>query len=140
MKLYKHVFCLLSLTMFCLPLACEKGKSHLEIANGLVRENKFDEALSEYSKAIDANADMATAYYGRGVVYFELGKLDEAAIDFRKAIDIKPNYLEAHKKLAETFVKIGAPDDEFQKRYKAIDSDPDNPLTYVDLGAFFAQT
>ena len=116
MKLYKYALFLLSLALFCSPFACDKGKNHSEIADGLVKENKLDEALAEYTKAIEANVNLAEAYYGRGVVYFRQDKLEEAAIDFRKVIDIKPNYIEAHKKLAETFVKIGAPDDEFQRR------------------------
>ena len=105
----------MSTAIFCLPLACEKGKDHIEIANSLVKENKLDKALTEYTKAIETNVNLSEAYYGRGSVYLGQEKLEEAAIDFRKAIDINPKYIDAHKKLAETFTKIGAPDDEFQK-------------------------
>src|SRR3972149_5951345 len=134
MKLYKYALFLMSLFIFCLPIACQKGKDHIEIANSLARENKFEEALVEYTKAIETNVNLSEAYYGRGSVYLGQERLEEAAKDFRKAIDIYPKYIYAHRKLAETFTKIGAPDDEFQKRYKAIENDPDNPLNYVDLG------
>src|SRR4030065_2319468 len=136
MKLYKYALFLMSTAIFCLPVACEKGRNHGEIADGLAKENKLEEALAEYTKAIETNANLSEAYYGRGGVYLEQEKLEEAATDFRKAIDINPKYIDAHKKLAETFTKIGAPDDEFQKRFKAIENDPDNPLSYVDLGVF----
>ena len=120
MKICKHVFFLLLMTSFCMQSGCEKGKKHIEIAGDLVRAEKLDEALVEYTKAIEADANHADAYYGRGDIYLRQGKLEDAAIDFRKAIDINPSYIDAHRKLAETFIKIGAPDDEFQKRFKAI--------------------
>jgi len=131
---------LMSLAIFCLPLACEKGRNHVEIADGLAKENKLEEALAEYTKAIETNVNLSEAYYGRGSVYLGQEKLEEAVTDFRKAIDINPKYIDAHRKLAETFTKIGAPDDEFQKRYKAIENDPENPLNYVDLGVFLHKT
>src|SRR3989338_3439594 len=105
MRLYKYALFLMSAVIFCLPLACEKGKEHIEIANSLVKEKKLDEALVEYSKAIETNANLSEAYYGRGGVYLEQEKLEEAATDFRKAIDTNPKYIDAHKKLAETFTK-----------------------------------
>src|SRR3972149_2464641 len=113
MKLYKYAFFLMSTAIFCLPIACQKGKDHIEIANSLARENKLEEALAEYTKAIETDVNLSEAYYGRGSVYLGQEKLEGAATDFRKAIDINPKYIDAHRKLAETFTKIGSPDDEF---------------------------
>ena len=109
--------------MVCISLACGKREKHIELANTLAKENKLEEALSEYTKAIESDKASEIAYYGRGDVYFKLGKLEEAAKDFRNAIDIKPGFIEAHKKLAETFNKIGAPPDEYTKRVLAIEND-----------------
>src|SRR3989304_9004777 len=105
MKLYKYAFFFMSTAIFCLPLACEKGRTHVEIADGLAKENKLEEALAEYTKAIETNVNLSEAYYGRGGVYLEQEKLEEAVTDFRKAIDINPKYIDAHKKLAEKFTK-----------------------------------
>ncbi|WP_169704296.1 tetratricopeptide repeat protein [Candidatus Kuenenia stuttgartiensis] len=120
MKL-KFFYLLLLLSMVCISFACGKREKHIERANTLAKENKLEEALSEYTKAIESDKSSEIAYYGRGDVYFKLGKLEDAAKDFRSAIDIKPGFIEAHKKLAETFDKIGAPPDEFQKRIIAIE-------------------
>ena len=38
MKLYKYALFLMSTDYFCIPLAYEKGRNHVEIADGLVRE------------------------------------------------------------------------------------------------------
>ena len=137
MKMYRYASFIMLFAIFCIQIACGKVKKHIEIADALVKEEKLDEALSEYTKAIEADVNLAEAYYGRGSVYLKQERLEEAATDFRKAIDINPNYIDAHKKLAETFIKIGAPDDEFQKRFKAIQNDPDNALVYVELGVFY---
>ena len=69
MKLYKYALFLMSLSIFCLPISCQKGKDHIEIANSLVKENKLDKALAEYTKAIETNVNLSEAYYGRGIVY-----------------------------------------------------------------------
>src|SRR3989337_2619521 len=103
MKLYKYAFSLILLAGFFFTLACAEGKNHLEIADSLAKENKLEEALAEYTKAIETNVNLSEAYYGRGSVYLEQEKLEEAVADFRKAIDINPKYIDAHKKLAETF-------------------------------------
>ena len=65
MKLYKYAFFFMSTAIFCLPLACEKGRNHVEIADGLAKENKLEEALAEYTKAIETNVNLSEAYYGR---------------------------------------------------------------------------
>ena len=120
MEIYKKAWILIFLAVFSVPIACERAKNHLEIAQGLMNEEKPDDAFNEYTKAINDNVNFAEAYYGRGCIYLSREKLEEAVSDFRKAIDIKPSYIDAHKKLAETFTKIGAPDDEFQKRLRRL--------------------
>ncbi|MDR4507354.1 MAG: tetratricopeptide repeat protein [Candidatus Brocadiaceae bacterium] len=136
METSRYSYCFFLALLLALPLACGKTESHLETAKVLTREKSFDEALVEYSKAIESDKESAEAYYGRGMVYFEQEKLEEAARDFRKAIDIKTDFLDAHKMLAKTFTEIGAPPDQFTQRLIRIQEEPDNAMSYVDMGVF----
>ncbi|MEI6687473.1 MAG: tetratricopeptide repeat protein, partial [Planctomycetota bacterium] len=46
---------------------------------------KYPEAIADYTKAIELNPNLATAYYNRGIVLKSLGKTEAAIADFTKA-------------------------------------------------------
>ncbi|MEI6687187.1 MAG: tetratricopeptide repeat protein, partial [Planctomycetota bacterium] len=52
---------------------------------------KYPEAIADYTKAIELNPNLATAYYNRGIVLKSLGKTEAAIADFTKARDLKIN-------------------------------------------------
>ena len=61
---------------------------------GLVLNDKgrYDEAIAEYTKAIEINPNYSTAYTNRGNVYFNhLMEYDLAIADYSKAIELDPN-------------------------------------------------
>lgn len=45
---------------------------------------QYQPAIKDFSMAIQLNPQSASAYYGRGLAYQELGKMDEAQADFAK--------------------------------------------------------
>ena len=57
---------------------------------------KYDEAIADFSKAIELNPDFMGTYYNRGSVYIKLGKYAEACADFTKFIEINPDYADAY--------------------------------------------
>jgi len=52
---------------------------------------KYDLALSDYSKAIDINPNYAVAYLGRGLLYLLQQKYELALADWNKAIELNRN-------------------------------------------------
>ncbi|WP_044034478.1 tetratricopeptide repeat protein, partial [Microcystis aeruginosa] len=59
-------------------------------------QQKYDLALSDYSKAIELNPNFAEAYNNRGVLYSYQQKYELALADFNKAIEINPNSADAY--------------------------------------------
>ncbi len=57
----------------------ERGALHFE-------QQQYDEAVEEYSKAIDANPDFTDAYLGRCEAYRLLGENEKALVDCEKAL------------------------------------------------------
>ena len=52
------------------------------------KEGKYDQAITNYTKAIEINPRLAQAYTNRGAVYLSTGKTEPACDDFRKACEL----------------------------------------------------
>lgn len=72
---------------------CRKGAR-------LTIRGEYEEALTYFQKAADANPDDPTAWYGLGSCYVGLDQPDEAAEAFRRPVTDNPNSAEAHFILA----------------------------------------
>jgi len=59
----------------------------------------FDEAIIEYTRAIEADASFYVAYYNRGQVHYRMGRFEEARLDFKKTLELNPSFQEAEKAL-----------------------------------------
>src|SRR2546429_252848 len=57
--------------------------------------NHLDDALKDYSKAIQLDTEYAKAFYNRGGLYDVLGKFPEALEDYNHAIKLDPEYVNA---------------------------------------------
>ena len=62
----------------------------------LYKESKFEEAIAEFSRAIEINPKYANAYMRRGICYHDTKKYDLAVADYDKAIIINPKDEWAH--------------------------------------------
>ena len=56
----------------------------------LVKMNRFNDALKDYTRAIELNQESAEVYYNRGNLYARLGFYVEALNDFSNAIRLSP--------------------------------------------------
>jgi len=51
---------------------------------------KYEEAVKDYTKAIELKPDDADTYYGRGLTYNYLGNYYYSIQDWEKAIELNP--------------------------------------------------
>ncbi|GAJ13974.1 unnamed protein product, partial [marine sediment metagenome] len=63
----------------------------LDQGNNFLDQGYYDEAIEEYTDAIELDPNLAVAYYNRGRAYKELGKKSEAIDDFEKCIALTDN-------------------------------------------------
>lgn len=59
--------------------------------NKLFQLKRYEEAISDFSKAITAFPNDELVYGSRGMAFYFLGKHQEAVLDFNRALEIKPN-------------------------------------------------
>ena len=80
---------------------------HLEQANTLSVMGKFDEAISEYQKALKIRASNIQAWHNMGVILEKVGRNEEALDAFNKALEINPRSAESLSHKGEVLRKLG---------------------------------
>ncbi len=78
-----------------------QAELHLQKGNDAETKRQFDEAVKEYTAAIELDPDFAEAYMRRAIAYADLSKREEAIGDLKKAADL--NYKEAAAALKAYF-------------------------------------
>jgi SpoVK/Ycf46/Vps4 family AAA+-type ATPase/intein/homing endonuclease len=68
-----------------------EAKEFYTKAGAAFEENKFEEAIDLYSKAIDADPNYASAYFNRALSYAILNRYEEAERDAESVMDIEPD-------------------------------------------------
>ncbi len=70
-------------------------------------QDKLDDALASYTKALHANPKSELALYGRATVLERLQRFDDASKDIRAILDVNPRSVVAYMKLAEIAARQG---------------------------------
>jgi tetratricopeptide (TPR) repeat protein len=73
------------------------------------RRGQNEEALADFTRALDADPKMSTGYVNRGFVLNSLKQPEKAAKDFQTAIQLQPGYGEAHLGLAFSDLQLHRP-------------------------------
>lgn len=60
-------------------------------------EEEYDQAISEFTKAIEIESNHVDSYVGRGEAYLDKLELDQAISDYTKAIQIDPMHAAAYR-------------------------------------------
>ena len=68
--------------------AAESADSTYQKGASYLKQNKLDEAISEFSKAIELNPRSDKAFYDRGRAYSAKGDFGNALVDYSQAINI----------------------------------------------------
>src|SRR5262249_50613271 len=73
------------------PIGDSKPEDHLRCGMIHASGNNLDEAITEFSKAIELNPKYAEAYYERGVAQVRKSQHDRAIADFTEVVRLEPN-------------------------------------------------
>ena len=109
-------------------------KVYYNRGNAYREKGGLDQAIRDYSKAIELNLDYVDSYLARGVAYGKNGDFDLAIQDFNKVIKLKPNYAEAYYNRGLACYKQGNYDQAIQDYDKAIALKPDYADAYNNRG------
>ncbi|MEG4988055.1 tetratricopeptide repeat protein [Microcoleus sp. BR0-C5] len=115
------------------------AEEHVTLGNSLVELGKFDRARECYSRAVELNPKLATAYHNLGEMLVGQKRWDEAIANYRQAIAINPNSFESYHSLGKTWAERGELDRAIACYNKSLELNPNYARAYVGLGNVFAQ-
>lgn len=84
-----------------------KANEHYQSAYALGSENKREEAIAEYSQAIELFPFFYEAIDNRALTYMELGKHRDALCDFEASLRVNPDGITAFFSRGECLMKLG---------------------------------
>ncbi len=127
----KKVIILLWIFLVPLWVAAQSAQDYYKAAMIKLVSNRYEEAVSDFNRAIKADAKMIDAYFNRGIAYEKLGRLDDAVRDYTKVIKLDAGMNEAYINRGLLYRK--------QKKYalaikdfdKAIELRPDFAFAYM---------
>ncbi|XP_042247117.1 tetratricopeptide repeat protein 32 [Thunnus maccoyii] len=64
----------------------------------------FDEAVEDYTSAIQADSQFEIPFYNRGLVRYRLGFFEDAKSDFQQALKLNPDFEDAKVSLQQTLL------------------------------------
>ncbi|MEJ2691259.1 MAG: tetratricopeptide repeat protein [Deltaproteobacteria bacterium] len=90
-----------SLTLFQHALAVTKNNSvaHFHVAEALVEEKRYPEAITHYQQALNIRPNWPKAHNNLGVAFYQEGILDDSIQEFLIAIQLRPAFADAHYNL-----------------------------------------
>ncbi len=110
-------------------------RMHRTVADVLREKKAFQEAIDEYSKAIEFNPEEAQAWEMRGRSYAELGQHDKALADLSKAIELNPGNATTWNNRGVVYRNRGETDRAVAEFREAIRLAPDDyPRARINLG------
>ena len=102
-------------------------------------EGHTQEAVKEYSKAIELDPSFASAYHNRGILYNKLGEQQKALDDYNKAIELDPSYAHAYNGRGNVYSDLGEQQKALEDYNKAIELDPIHKFAYRNRGLLYSK-
>ncbi|MBX3411098.1 MAG: tetratricopeptide repeat protein [Pirellulales bacterium] len=90
-----------------IPHSHEPAKPHTALGMLFYSTGNFDEALQEYSLALELDPRLAAAHNGRGATLLARGRRSEALTAFRRATEVDPKYSTAWFNMARVLHQNG---------------------------------
>ncbi len=101
-------------------------ENYLQLGNGQFSENRYEEALTSYDKAIELDSSGFAAWISRGNALSELGRYDTAFRAYDKAIELNPNSYAVYLNQGHLFTRAGRYEEALASYNKAIELQADS--------------
>ncbi len=109
--------------------------AHVNLAQFLITENRFNEAIDHLNTAIALEPSEALPHRKLGVAFAQENRYDDAIKEFQKALQLMPDYSGAYFSLGDAYFHQNRLAEAVEQFKLAIKYDPSFALAYNNLGA-----
>jgi tetratricopeptide (TPR) repeat protein len=99
----------------------------------------YDNAITEFTNAINLDSSNAQAYHNRGVLYRDKGEYDSAVSDFNRAVTLDPNNGAVFFSRGKTYLAQGNYDQAIADFSKAIELGLKNESNESNISLFYCK-
>jgi predicted O-linked N-acetylglucosamine transferase (SPINDLY family) len=104
------------------------------LGNALRDHKEFEEAVTNYQRALALWPEFAMGHCGLGLSLRSLGRTEEALAHYHSAIQLKPDYAEAYNNLANALQATSKLEGAISNYRRALAIKPDYSEIYANLG------
>jgi tetratricopeptide (TPR) repeat protein len=126
----------ISLSLACSASALagsEEAIARNQAGRDLYQQGKVSEAITEFHKAVQEDANYLPARVNLAHSYEQLNRIDEAIQEYRGAIDLDPRHFFARNNLGVLYDKKGRHDEAIVEFEAALRSEPGNAMALKNL-------
>ena len=127
------------ITLWYLATAAQNAKNYVGKGDEFFEKGKYDDAISNYSKAISLDAKYALAYANRGYAYALKNQAGPAILDLTKAISLQATTSDFYYYRGEAYNQKRLVDSAIIDFTKAISLQPDTVEYYISRGKAYNQ-
>ncbi len=121
--------------------ACQKaaalGEGAICLGHAYNQTGKYDQAVSEFQRALQIDPTSDDAYRGLGFAYEHLGKAAEAEQTYRRAVAVRPQYWAGYNWLGTFFFHEGRLQEAASMFQEVTELAPDSFRGYQNLGGAY---
>ena len=99
---------------------------------------QYDQAISDFTKALEINPMLANVHFVRGTAYYYKGQYDQALSDYNKAIELNPRLADAYKGRGAIYIKKEQYDRAISDYNKVLELNPSDYEAHNNLSWILA--
>jgi len=123
-------------TLACIP---ENSRAHNNLANTLIPQGRFDEAINHYQQALRIEPNYFEVHNNLGNALALRSRFGEAMVQYQEALDTDPECLEAHYNLGDALLRTGRYEAALEHFEKALEINPGFAKAHNKLGVTLLQ-
>jgi tetratricopeptide (TPR) repeat protein len=113
--------------------------AHYNLGNALLQENRIQEAVKHYERALEIKPDYREAHNNLAFLLLQDGKINEAIAHLEQVARINPDSATGHYNLGNAYLQAGRGQDATGQYEQAVQLSPDYVQAHVNLGFALAQ-
>jgi tetratricopeptide (TPR) repeat protein len=115
----------------------QKARKHMRRGYDHYKDQRFKEALTEYSNAVKLDPINPDAYFWRARTLIKMRQFDKALTDLQKSVKLNPRHSKALDNLGWIYMMRGEYDESISYLNKSIQLQPDNGWAHYTRGHIY---